>query len=399
MKTIRTSALLIPLMTILLMGCKRESLNHEPVAQQPGMGEKLQAWYESRPAIQTANPAKTISKSDHQLSKPDWNATNYYPASQLFVSPVKFDTKKTAVSSNFQKYLVGSGTPDGNINSGKYIYLITKKTDGPAPAYVQNAEPAFLMQQKIPEAFTGAVFEYDLDNNFLSGKYYEQGRSTDKITRLSYKSGGVNTSANYEDPGECEGEMICTDWYWQTWVNGELVYEEYLFTTCECNSGTGGGGGGGTPTPPTPLQMCQVAVQNILNATNSANLRLSNDIESQTPLKRTRIYSWKCVQGFGWYVVAYDKGVQIRDKINTPWKWESLVNLGISKQGNSATYGGTITATKVLIEPVMGTYHCIMNSIVNIKATVTYAGVTFTNEKDVVSHYTYYPDTEPMPGY
>jgi len=247
MKTIKTFALLIPLMTILFMGCKRESFNNEPMAHQPGMGEKVKAWYETRRASAQSNSAMTISKSDQKLGQPDWSATRYYPASQMYISPVKFDPKKMAVNKNLQKYLVATGTPDGNINSGKYIYVLTKKTDGPAPLFAQNAEPAYLMQQKIPDGFTGAIFEYDLDNNFISGKFYEQGRPTDRTTRMSYKSSSAGTRSNYADPN-CEGEMVCVEWYWQTWVNGVLVYEEYLYTTCICMVQGGGGGGGQTPT-------------------------------------------------------------------------------------------------------------------------------------------------------
>lgn len=336
MKTIRTSALLIPLMAILLLGCKRESLSNEPIAQQTGMGEKVKAWYEARPASQTPGKVKSISRSDRSFSEPDWNTTRYYPAGRLFISPVKFDPNKTAVNNNLKKFLVTTGNSDGNISSGKYIYLLTKKAESPSTAFVQNAEPAFLMQQKIPESFTGALFEYDLDNKFISGKYYEQGKPTDKITRLSYKSGSAGSGSNYADPN-CEGEVICVEWYWQTWVNGVLVYEEYLYTTCECMEQGGGGGGGQTPTPQQMLD------QVLLNG-HPVSIKLGSTLISESSTIRVRDYHWM------YYVISFnspwgigscnfnylsnERGTQYFGTDNR-WHWQSLVHLSNSRQGYS----------------------------------------------------------------
>lgn len=336
MKTIRTSVMLIPLMAILLMGCKRESLNHEPVAQEPGMGEKVKAWYEARPASQTTGKVKSISRSDRYFSEPDWSTTRYYPASQLFISPVKFDPQKTAVNSNQKKFLVTTGNSDGIISSGKYIYLLTKKAEGPAPAFVQNAEPAFLMQQKIPAGFSGAVFEYDLDNNFISGRYYEHGKQTDNITRLSYKSGSTGNGSNYADPN-CEGVVICVEWYWQTWVNGVLVYEEYLYTTCECMEQGGGGGGGQTQTPQQMLD------QVLLNG-HPVSIKTGSSLVSESSTIRVRDYIWM------YYVISFnspvgigscnfsyyskERGTQYYGTDNR-WHWQSLEHISHSREGFS----------------------------------------------------------------
>lgn len=50
------------------------------------------------------------------------------------------------------------------------------------------------------------------------------------------------SSRNAPLDGDCE--IVQIDWYWQTWVDGVLISEEYLFTTNEILCSPGGGGGG-----------------------------------------------------------------------------------------------------------------------------------------------------------
>lgn len=47
---------------------------------------------------------------------------------------------------------------------------------------------------------------------------------------------------------ECDGGYVQIDWYYQIWIDNQLVYEEYLYSTTECLTGGGGGGGGSTAT-------------------------------------------------------------------------------------------------------------------------------------------------------
>ena len=145
--------------------------------------------------------------------------------------------------------------------------------------------------------------------------------------------------------------------------------------------------------------MCQAANEAILNDATAANNRLSEDIESESQLQRTKVYSWKCAKGLGWYVIAYDRGVHTRQLVTKPWKWVSLENINISKVGNTTMYGGTVTATKVLSNATIGIYHATMHVVVNIKSTTTYQGVTLTDEKDISSSITWNSDDSGMTGY
>lgn len=49
------------------------------------------------------------------------------------------------------------------------------------------------------------------------------------------------------------GQPICIDWYWTTYNadTGEIISEDYLYTSCYTNTGGGGDSGGGDYSPPT----------------------------------------------------------------------------------------------------------------------------------------------------
>ncbi len=78
--------------------------------------------------------------------------------------------------------------------------------------------------------------------------------SVDNGNNLAFKK-TINSTLSRDHPLEegCIIEQI--DWYWQTFINGVLVSEEYLFTTNEiiCEGGGGGGGGGSLPPNQQPL--------------------------------------------------------------------------------------------------------------------------------------------------
>lgn len=337
MKTKKLIRLIIPAFTILFFSCKRESFTNEPVIQQSAVSEKLKAWYEARPVSLPSNSEKTISQSDRRISKPDWSQTRYYPAEQLYITPVAISGQTAGGKNMLHKYLVARGTPDGPINSATYMYIITRKDAGPVSPLTANPTPAFLNASQVPPEFNGAIFEYDMGNALVSGKYFEDGRMSTKTTKLSLKAAGVNTTPNFADPNECQGQVVCVDWYWQTWVNGELLNEEYLYTTCECWGAGGGGGGGQTPTG-------QEMLAQMLICGHPVSIKVPGNVISETGTSRSRFYPWTYYtisynSGYGLGSFAYEyhsmeTGTQIFGADNL-WHWQSFNHTSYSRSGYS----------------------------------------------------------------
>lgn len=212
----------------------------------------------------------------------------------------------------------------------------------------------------------------------------------------------TNTPINSNAPVEGCDDVICVDWYWQTYVNGVLVYEEFLYQTCEClNSGGGGGGGGGTTsTTPTDLEQCTIALNNIVNATSLSSTLISETLESETTETKTKLYSWDCLKNsYGWKVVSFERGVHKKRGITNAWEWQSLENIGISKEGNTLTFGGTIDATKVWANSTLGKFNATMHLCVNIKATVKKGLAALENNTNYFPSKTFHIISESIPGY
>ncbi len=73
------------------------------------------------------------------------------------------------------------------------------------------------------------LYEMNYKNNTLVSTLVKNTKSTNNSKPTNQNT--TNTSGN------------CIDWYWQTYVNGVLVSEVYLYTDCGINVEEGGGGG------------------------------------------------------------------------------------------------------------------------------------------------------------
>lgn len=389
------SVLLIQLLLFsLLFGCKKQDLKNENILSKIPEVAKIKDWLEK----QTNSPNKQIIVLDGKVFNVpqilQWDKTIYFKESKTSITPIDFVSETGNISEC--KYLVAEMGEDGKIRNGNYFIILKDKNIN------VNITPELVNLENIPPDFKGTIIKYDLNDNPIASGNFKKGQISKNADRISVRKSKNQIAVNNSAPLDPGCSYVTIDWYWQTWVNGQLVSEEYLFSTTQVVCGGGGGGGSGgnnTPIPPTPLEMCQAANQAILNDAKYANTKISETVESQSQLHRTKLYAWKCVKGTGWYVIAYDRGVHTRELVTKPWKWVSLENLSISKVGNTTMYGGTVTATKVLSNATIGTYHAIMHLVINIKSTTTYLNVTLTNEKDISTSKTWNSDDTGMNGY
>ncbi len=93
--------------------------------------------------------------------------------------------------------------------------------------------------------FSGMVLYFTPKGKYLNGYTYKNGHlqnGSSGQTSGSAKIQGVSTPKV-----NVVGDAPCLDWYWSTWVNGELISEVYLYTTCPDDGSGNGGGASGTP--------------------------------------------------------------------------------------------------------------------------------------------------------
>jgi hypothetical protein len=72
---------------------------------------------------------------------------------------------------------------------------------------------------------------------------YEFNFKNNKLVSTLIKNTKATNHSNPTNQNNMSTAENCTDWYWQTYINGVLVSEVYLYTDCGINVEEGGGGG------------------------------------------------------------------------------------------------------------------------------------------------------------
>jgi hypothetical protein len=326
-------------------GCKRETMVNNAETRQIAAVQKLRNWFESLQPTTTAkkDAVKTINLPAADMQ---WSRAIYYPDDKVWITPMTI--KKNSSGSTAFVFFTASEDKQGSIANGSYVVLVPdskKMTAAAIQAF--TVLPAMLNFTNVPAGFSGAIFQYSMDKAFVQAKHYESGvlqpGKTDLLTAKAGSSGANdNPSPNIVD--ECEGgEIICTDWYWQTWVDGILVNEEFLFTICACEGGEGGGGGGIS----TCQQICQAAMNNFVAAGRVVSGPVSEITNTQDNTEWNKTYVWKIYDAVTWFL--HSKENAVLEKVYYPssgqslWQFKSIVHDKIVSSG--ASIGGDRTST------------------------------------------------------
>jgi hypothetical protein len=232
MKMNRTVGLLALAMAALsLTQCKKE--DKMPIPQTTAKESTFTAkdWL----AGQQAELAKSGRGIQFDAAgKFNWNSpVNGTDGSTQFI-PIATDNQQMA------KYLKLTKTANGAITGGNYVYLY--------PIMQQEVNAYLLEGKKIPADFNCTILEYGLDNQLLAAKVYEKGTAVaNKTAKLAFKP-TAKDKGNATTSGNAAARVVCYEYYMQTFVNGLLVTEVYLYTMCygtpDATLENEGGGGG-----------------------------------------------------------------------------------------------------------------------------------------------------------
>ncbi len=151
---------------------------------------------------------------------------------------------------------------------------------------------------------------------------------------------GSEGSNNYQIE-DCEangGTIVTIDWYYQTWVNGILISEEYLYTTQECWTGGNGGGGGSGGGGNGPN--CNAAIEDYANLGTSVDQTVSHTEVTQNTTA-TINHDWIIYKAVTWGIMSRERVVFYRNAQNKPWIRSEYTHLGDSPTG--LALGGTRT--------------------------------------------------------
>lgn len=330
----------------MLAGCKKDSIaaNEETLVSEKGIAN-LKSWYNGKGNV---DAMVTANQNTPNIGTLDWDATIYNRSSNAYITPIINLAQKKGFT-----YLVAYADNNGSIQSGKYVFI-----------FVNSAETKLLLSSKInagfiegslvPNDFSGVIIDQDLQNKYISSKHFENGKvNATKKDDVVYKSKTKvyeQFKNNIEPDPNVAPDPSCIDWYWQTWIDGVLVNEEYQFTTCNA----GGGGGGGTSNG-NGNSCSSAAIQAFANAGSamSGTLNTVDEFYNGTTLRRA--YNWKIYSANTWGLFSYERATLEKKSYPnnyTRWEFETFDHVQIAEVGmnlgGSRTFidlGATINMT------------------------------------------------------
>lgn len=345
------SILLIAALSGGIISCKKNNVEHFDAAGKEPV-EKLSAWFDNQ---RKAIPPSTVAILG--ADQPDWGQAKYFDEQGLYITPVVLKEKKQAV-----KFFVARQDEKAFKDGSYFVFLTAKGTVMSNPE--QLIVNRFNTGKTDNDGFSGAMLQYDLDDKLISAAHYKNGNKTSTADKLVYKPKQERKENDNEGPVgsvaplECgEGaSQFCIDWFWQTYEEGVLVEEEYLYTTCYCGTSGGGGGSGGGN---NGCNMTVSSAQSILNgitgsAENSGGfLTLGEPLQPKLGKVRVPLHGYgggyKLFIIFNSYIFwrsEYSGWAYKYDNIpNDPWKFESIKWEGFPMMEGSTTMCITTSVT------------------------------------------------------
>jgi hypothetical protein len=343
-------------------GCKREN----PVTGDDNAGvQKLQAWYQSQPATAIVNITSSRQLPSLPAASMQWSSAAYNEADKAWIVPMRI--KKNNTGNMVYLFFTAGQNAQGSISGGGYAVVIPDNTKmSVADVQALGVMPSMLALANVPASFSGAIMQYGMDKAIIKTAYYQSGvLQAGKEVRLTAKAEGSSDGGGpkptladaCQDPGSV---MVCTDWYYQTWVNGILVSEVFLFTSCACSGGEGGGGGA-----LTCQQICQALMNNFVAAGRTVNGPVTETTNSIDNTEWNKTYVWKIYDAVTWFLYSYEDAVW--EKIYYPssgqslWQFKSITHRYIKESGvnvggsrsfvdNGATINKTLFSAQVRID-------------------------------------------------
>lgn len=292
MKTKITALIWVFFTSLLVTSCKKEIATE--VAPLVTASEKIikdfKKFYQDNVAANASAKTTTV----YGQGTPQWDKAISAGNENEFIIPLALNLIRVNEKFSVSKFLLLK--KEGNEITGDYYHVISKKANGPTeiPTALIKIKAANRQSHEVIKTPLPIVVAKTNAGDHITGRMMSPGEMGYDIPP---------EAGRFMPADECAangGTMVQIDWYYQEFDNyGNLIYEEYLYSTTECLEG-GGGGGGGTANAPTDQQICEINMLLALNTTATSSTFLSWNQTQSNDLRRTRMYSWHyCKAGIG----------------------------------------------------------------------------------------------------
>jgi len=379
------SVLLPIFLLFLIYGCKKDATYREVSSET--QVQQAQAWYQG--AYPPGTSTNTIESSGntaklYQFIKPGWAHAQTYSRLNADVIEIPIDSSQQVIVSATQ----GQGNQSNAHSLSRSSFLILKQA-GVYSAFIMTiiADPDYINNdysklanntyQKHDRYFSGILLYTTPSGKLLKGWQYKNGKIAHSLTIGSAPTSGV--VIQNLGGGLKTNALVCTTWYLDYYLDGELVLTQSLGTSCvdnglpdeegfEQDNGDGGSNpfpspGGGSVNAYTPLQIredslkkhfpcaSKLIIDSLMKMPGYANLITGFN----TPLKpdlsyRDSLMDWNKAGPNSTFIYQY--GLTTRDTSRSPKS--SIIFLNTSMLQNSSQF---LIASVVIHE----TLHAIIN--------------------------------------
>lgn len=372
-------ASLLKMTTVLLVflsACKKQDPANEPqLTQQPGAG-KAKAWYEEQLRM-AKRPVSATGSFTAQLmpgqDKPVWDKAAYYAAERTTIVPLESATKPQPGKVKASGYLVVEQNAAGGIAKGNIYYLIQDRD-----ATKLRVDPSLFRNSIEKENFSGAILRFSPSGYKAESWYYKDGAPQERNDRLLQRVQKGNSGAQSIAPLDEGCSWVTIDWYWQTFENGVLVFEEYLFSTTSVVCETEGGGGGGS-------QNVDLYFRAGVEAGHAVSEKISEETFDIDPSHRRKKYYWRIYKnsGIGGTVQFFSEEVGYQQKLaNGKWIFTGLDHVSITRIGGGLNWNVTcelISANSVIATGQLANW---ASMYLDYKVHYRFAALGYENEDD-----------------
>ena len=244
------------------LSCKKESLNSiNDVSNIPSISKLdiIKNWYSTQQKKWPNTSSRDITEIPY--GEPDWGKTKVYSYTGKTSYIVPFVIISDSITSlNISQFVFFEIDNNKEITKSEYVYFLLDNVGGNNFSIedLNALAPEAIDFTDIPSGLKAWVIKYDMIGKFIMSKYLVDGTAEDSDNRFK------STVLDRQPTEICEN-VVTIDWYWQTWINGELVYEEYLYSTTECGDEGGGGGGGSGNGGPSGCNMTETEANTFLS--------------------------------------------------------------------------------------------------------------------------------------
>lgn len=326
-----------------IYSCKKNDNGNPLPGVEQSRVEKASAWYDRHVRITTLATLNNEAQLNISQNRPAWDNASYFAAQHTIIVPLQTAGKEPG-NVKAAGYLVLKETAAGDIENGNFYYVLQ-----PAGSAGVNISPALFSNSIQKETFSGAIIRYSPGGYLSESRHYNNGAPEAKEDRLlqrtAKKGNGETQNLAPLDPG-CS--YITIDWYWQTYQNGVLITEVYVFSTTEVVCEGGGGGGG------NQHQNIDELFERGVAAGHSTSVKISEETIDLDASHRLKKYDWKFYENNGIGSLQYysrEYGYQEK-QTNEKWIFTSLQHNSIWKVSN--TYNWDVICTIVSTIPTIG---------------------------------------------